>query len=65
VGEIGLTGEVRTVSFIEKRIEEVRKLGFKRCIIPENNLLNLKKKEIGIELTGVKTVKEALEKGYL
>lgn len=65
VGEIGLTGEVRTVSFIEKRIEEVRKLGFKRCIIPENNLLNLKKQEVGIELTGARTVKEALEKGYL
>ncbi len=33
-GEIGLTGEVRNVSFIESRISEAYKLGFKKCIVP-------------------------------
>lgn len=33
-GEIGLTGEIRSVPFIEKRLQEAYKLGFKKCIIP-------------------------------
>jgi len=37
IGEIGLTGELRGVSQIEKRLKEVEKLGFSRCIIPEAN----------------------------
>ena len=37
IGEVGLTGEVRSVNQIEKRIKEAEKLGFKKCIIPESN----------------------------
>lgn len=37
-GEIGLTGEIRGVSMVQQRINEVKKLGFKRCIIPRANL---------------------------
>jgi len=36
IGEIGLTGEVRTVNQIEKRIQEALKLGFKKIILPKN-----------------------------
>ncbi len=42
VGEVGLGGEIRTVSQIEKRIQEAERLGFKRIIIPQNNLKGLK-----------------------
>ncbi len=44
IGEIGLTGEVRSISSIEKRVREAEKLGFKTCIIPQNskNKLNYK-----------------------
>lgn len=45
-GEIGLTGEVRNVSFLEKRIQEAYKLGFKKCIIPYNNNIIESKMEI-------------------
>ncbi|MFO8100005.1 MAG: DNA repair protein RadA [Salinibacter sp.] len=38
VGEVGLGGEVRTVSQIEPRLKEAAKLGFDRAVIPENNL---------------------------
>lgn len=38
IGEIGLGGEIRTISQIEKRIAEAKKLGFKRILIPKNNL---------------------------
>ena len=42
IGEIGLTGEVRSVSSVEKRIKEAEKLGFKTCIVPENSKKQLK-----------------------
>ena len=37
VGEVGLGGEVRNVSSIEKRIQEAEKLGFREIIIPAGN----------------------------
>lgn len=37
IGEIGLTGEIRAVSHIEKRIGESLRLGFKKCVVPEGN----------------------------
>ncbi|QQS36097.1 MAG: DNA repair protein RadA [Ignavibacteriales bacterium] len=48
IGEVGLGGEVRSVSNIEKRIQEAAKLGFKRVIIPQNNTAGLKKNDIKI-----------------
>lgn len=60
VGEVGLTGEVRRVSRIETRIKEAEKLGFKRIIVPANNLTGLKKSGL-IEVIGVHTVKDALK----
>ncbi len=40
LGEVGLSSEVRSVSQIYSRVKEAAKLGFKRCIIPRNNLNN-------------------------
>lgn len=42
IGEVGLTGEVRAVGSIEKRINEAKKLGFLRCIIPAGNMKQIK-----------------------
>lgn len=41
-GEVGLTGEIRAVSNAEKRVAEVKKLGFHKCVIPFENQANLK-----------------------
>lgn len=60
IGEVGLSGEVRAVNFAEKRVNEAAKLGFKRCIIPENNLLRLNDKS-GIEVLGVSNVNDTLD----
>ena len=60
IGEVGLTGEVRAVNMIEKRIKEAEKLGFKRCIIPENNK-KLLKDSYKLDIIGVKNVLEALK----
>ncbi len=59
IGEVGLTGEVRSVNMIEKRLKEAEKLGFKKCIIPENNKKLLKDK-FKLDIIGVKNIEEAL-----
>lgn len=59
IGEVGLTGEVRRVSRIEQRVQEAAKLGFKRVIIPKNNIGGWTYPE-GIQVIGVTTVHEAL-----
>ncbi len=60
MGEVGLTGEVRTISFIEKRIKEAAKLGFKRAVIPRANLKGLKNYS-DIEVIGIDNVLDALD----
>lgn len=60
LGEVGLTGEVRSVSFAAKRIAEAKKLGFKKCIIPKENASELKEVE-GIELLPVSTVAQTIK----
>ena len=60
IGEIGLTGEIRPVSQIEKRVQEGSKLGFTRCIIPYGNYNKLPSFK-GIEVIGVTSVVEAME----
>ena len=61
IGEVGLTGEIRAVNMIEKRIKEAEKMGFKTCIIPESNKKLLKEK-YKIDIIGVKTIGEAMQK---
>lgn len=58
-GEIGLTGEVRSVSRVEQRVKEAEKLGFKRIILPEKSLHGWESSK-QIEMVGVNTVAEAL-----
>ena len=59
MGEVGLTGEVRRINLIEKRLKEAEKLGFKTCIIPENNKKGLKD-EYKLDIIGVKNIGEML-----
>ena len=59
MGEVGLTGEVRRINLIEKRLKEAEKLGFKKCIIPENNKKSLKD-NYKLDIIGVKNIGEAL-----
>lgn len=58
LGEVGLAGEVRTITQIETRIREAERMGFKRIIIPKNNRKGLPK--TGMEIIGVETVLEGL-----
>ena len=60
VGEVGLTGEIRRVSRIEQRVAEAAKLGFKRILVPKNNLAGWNPPQ-DIEVVGVTTLGEALK----
>lgn len=61
-GEIGLTGEVRSVTQIVARLKEAYRLGFKKCIVPLTSLRALKQKNIGdMQIIGVKTISEAVK----
>jgi len=59
-GEIGLTGEVRGISQAEPRVHEARKMGFRRCLLPGNNLKHLKGLA-DIETVGVQTISELVD----
>lgn len=61
IGEVGLTGEVRRINLIEKRLKEAEKLGFKKCIIPESNKKDLKD-TFKLDIIPVKDVNEAMKK---
>ncbi len=61
MGEVGLTGEVRRINLIEKRLKEAEKLGFKKCIIPESNKKGLKE-SFKLDIIGVRDVNEAMKK---
>ena len=60
IGEVGLTGEVRSVNLIDKRLKEAEKLGFKTCIIPESNK-KLLKEQYKLDIIGVKNIAEAMK----
>ncbi|QHS23917.1 DNA repair protein RadA [Virgibacillus sp. MSP4-1] len=60
IGEVGLTGEVRRVSRIEQRVQEASKLGFKRAIVPNNNLSGWDPPS-SIEVVGVDSIQDALK----
>ena len=61
IGEVGLTGEVRRINAIEKRLKEAEKLGFQSCIIPESNKRDLKDK-FKLDIICVKNINEAMKK---
>ncbi len=63
IGEVGLAGEVRPVTQIEKRVKEAERLGFTQCIIPFSNQKGLSTERI--KPVGVKSLKEAIGKSIL
>ena len=59
-GEIGLAGEIRSVSHAQERVNEAARLGFSRIVLPFHNLSRVSSPE-GVELIGVRNVREAFE----
>ena len=59
IGEIGLTGEVRAVNMMDRRLAECARMGFTHLIVPKTNLRALRIPE-GLDVRGVATLREAL-----
>ncbi len=60
-GEIGLSGELRSVNQVESRISEAFRMGFTRCVLPYHSYKKITNKNMNIELIGAKTVRAAFE----
>ena len=60
IGEVGLTGEIRSVSHLNQRIAEVARLGFQYCIIPKNSSEKLEIPR-GLTIYRIKNLMEAIE----
>ena len=60
IGEIGLTGEIRSVSHLNQRLSEVARLGFKKCMIPRSGSEKLEIPQ-GLTIYRVRNVREAIE----
>ena len=59
IGEVGLTGELRSVNTLAQRLSEVRRLGFTKCLVPARSSSKLAAPE-GLELIRVRNIREAL-----
>ena len=59
IGEVGLSGEIRSVSALNQRLSEIHRLGFKRCVIPAHVRDELGSYD-GLELIPVKSISEAI-----
>jgi DNA repair protein RadA/Sms len=59
VGEVGLTGEIRSVSALDQRLAEIARLGFTRCVIPAHVRGGIKAPD-GLALISVKNIREAV-----
>ncbi|WP_022764083.1 DNA repair protein RadA [Butyrivibrio sp. XPD2006] len=60
-GEVGLSGEVRSVNMAEARVSEARKLGFKTCIVPKALEAKLKSAFKDVEIIGVSSISDAMK----
>lgn len=59
IGEVGLTGEIRSVSALSQRLTEIARLGFKKCVVPAHARGEVKCPP-GLELISVKNIREAI-----
>jgi DNA repair protein RadA/Sms len=61
VGEVGLSGELRSVGQLSRRLNEAAKLGFTRVLIPRTAARKLEQPPAGVQVLGARTLREALE----
>ena len=63
IGEIGLSGELRSVAQVERRLGEARRLGFDKAVIPASSARRGTTDVAGLKVIRADTVAEAIEAG--
>lgn len=65
-GELGLAGEIRSVSSITQRVKEAKRLGFSRCLVPRQALkaLGAVQNLDGLDIVGVSSLKQAIAAAF-
>jgi DNA repair protein RadA/Sms len=64
-GEVGLSGEIRSVGQALARVKEAASLGFETILLPQGNIALLEKEDLpGVRLVGVQNIKEAIDKAF-
>ena len=62
IGEVGLAGEIRNVTFLENRLREAQRIGFTKAIVPKHSLKQLELSEFSdMELIGVSYIRDAIQ----
>ncbi len=64
IGELGLSGEIRSVNQIDWRLKEAAKLGFDRCIMPKSEASKSELTATGLKKIGVSSISEALNQAF-
>ena len=64
MGEVGLTGEIRSINQIERRLAEAAKMGFKKALIPHGNAALIKNSSLGKQTIPVENVIDALRHAF-
>ena len=59
-GEVGLSGEIRSVNMAQQRVQEAKKLGFETVLMPRVSMKALQKVD-GIHIVGLETVRDAVQ----
>ena len=59
-GEVGLSGEIRSVNMAQQRVQEAKKLGFETVLMPKVSMKALQKTD-GIHIVGLETVRDAVQ----
>ena len=58
-GEVGLSGEIRSISMAQQRVQEAKKLGFDTILMPKASMKSLTGTQ-GIKIVGLETVRDAV-----
>ncbi len=65
MGEIGLGGELRSISHITQRLSEIERLGFEKCIVPKSSLKGIDISKYKMKVIGAYSIKGAFKEAFI
>lgn len=65
LGEIGLGGELRSISHITQRLSEIERLGFEKCIVPKSSLKGIDTSKYSMKIIGTYSIKNAFKEAFI